>query len=122
GGAVTHKNESWKSDQYAKGGEKYSNTVAISGTDNDKIYQTERYGAYSYEIPLEKGTYDVKLHFAEVFFGVKRPGGIGSRLFDVAVEGGQGSLTNYDIFKSAGGPATAVVENISNIDVNDGFL
>lgn len=122
GGTVAYNGVTWQGDQFARGGTTYSNATAIAGTDNDKIYQTERYGDYTYEIPLPQGNYDVKLHFAEVFFGVKRAGGVGSRVFNVDIEGGQGSLTNYDIFKSAGGSAKAVVENVSNVNVSDGFL
>src|SRR5690606_9638145 len=76
----------------------------------------------AYDIPVKNGTYDVKLHFAEIYHGVNRGGGVGSRIFNIDVENGQGSLTNYDIVKSAGAPATAVVENIKGVSVSDGFL
>lgn len=122
GGAVTFKDENWETDQYAKGGQTYSNAVAIKGTENDKIYQSERYGEYSYQIPLTNGSYDVKLHFAEIYHGVKNTNGVGARVFNVNVENGQGSLLNYDIIKSAGGPATAVVETINEVKISDGFL
>ena len=122
GESVNHKNVSWEGDQFASGGTVYKNAIAVAGTENDKIYQTERHGDFTYEIPLPNGNYDIKLHFAEVFFGVKRAGGVGSRIFNVDVEAGQSVLNNYDIIKSAGGSAKAVVENISNINVTDGFL
>lgn len=122
GGAVTFKEQNWEADQYAKGGQTYSNAVAIQGTDSDKIYQSERYGEYSYQIPLTTGSYDVKLHFAEIYHGVKNKNGVGARVFNVNVENGQGSLQNYDIIKSAGGPATAVVETIKDVKISDGFL
>src|SRR5690606_36925243 len=122
GGEVSYNGQKWLTDQFAKGGQSYSNAIAISGTENDKIYQTERYGAYSYEIPVANGTCSVNLHFAEIYFGVKKDGGVGSRVFNINVEDGQGSLQNYDIVKSAGGSAKAVVESIREVKVTDGFL
>lgn len=63
----------------------------------------ERYGAFSYRIPVSKGTYRLKLYFAESWFGpgLKGGGGIGSRRFDVYAEG-QPLLQDFDIFREAG--------------------
>ncbi|MDC6352790.1 PQQ-dependent sugar dehydrogenase, partial [Zeaxanthinibacter sp. PT1] len=108
-------------DQYSTGGSTYSNSVAISNTSDDVLYQTERYGSnFSYNIPVpQNGAYDFKLHFAEIYFGVgNNPGGAGSRVFNVSIEGNQ-LISNLDIYAEAG-PATALIKEFSDIAVNDG--
>ncbi|MCH1933075.1 malectin, partial [Shewanella sp. A25] len=61
------------------GGKTYSNGVAIAGTGDDALYQSERYGDFSYAIPAAAtGCYSVALHFAEIWFGGPGGGGDGS--------------------------------------------
>ena len=111
--------EDWIADQHFTGGLTFSTTAAISGTTNDALYQTERYadgGTMSYEIPLPPGSYQLRLHFAEIFHT-----SAGSRLFDVDIESGQHQLNNYDIFVASGGANAAVVESFA-VTVNDGGL
>lgn len=118
----------WSEDQYFNAGTIVENPIAIANTENDELYQTERYynlGSLVYEIPVTNGEHNVNLHFAEIYYGVPglgSSGGAGSRVFNVDIEGGEGSLTNYDIFVAAGGGATAIVENFTNITVTDGSL
>ena len=121
--------QDWIADNYSVGGTAFTNSIAIAGTTNDQLYQSERYAdgltSFSYEIPVQNGSFDIHLHFAEIFHGVPGPGaggGPGSRIFNVNIENGQAQLTNYDIIVEAGGSATAVVESFSGIDVSDGFL
>ena len=121
GPQINFNQEVWQVDQYATGGTTFTSNLPIEGTDNDAIYQSERYGIYNYEIPVSTGTYDVRLHFAEIFYGVSS-GGAGSRVFNVNVENGQAQLLNYDIFKKAGGAGKPIVEYMNAIYVNDGFL
>jgi hypothetical protein len=46
--------------------------LEIKGTDLDRVYQTEAYGArVFYRIPVPKGKYNVYIHFAETYIGVK---------------------------------------------------
>ena len=119
GPSFTFGNEDWKADQHFTGGLTFSTTSAIAGTTNDALYQTERYadaGSMSYEVPLPAGDYQVRLHFAEIFYT-----SAGSRTFDVGIEGGQGQLTDYDIFEAAGGVNTAVIESFV-VTVSDGGL
>ena len=47
------------------GGSTYSRTTPISGTNDDVLYQSERYGNFAYNVPLPNGHYVVTLHFAE---------------------------------------------------------
>ena len=55
-------------DQYFVGGYEYASdpSTVISNTDNPTIYRTERSGVFKYEIPVPTGTYDIKIHFAEL--------------------------------------------------------
>jgi hypothetical protein len=92
-------------------------TTAIANTTDDALYQTERYGNFSYNIPVGNGNYVVILHFAEIWFGV---GGPGTRKFHVDIEGAR-KLTEYDIVAKAGGPLTAVQETFP-VSVADGTL
>ncbi|NEU06745.1 hypothetical protein GZH53_00310, partial [Flavihumibacter sp. R14] len=62
-------NELWRADQYFTGGRTFTSTSAISNTTNDALYQTERYGNMTYNIPVpQSGKYTVELHFAEINF------------------------------------------------------
>jgi beta-glucanase (GH16 family) len=89
--------------------------VAIANTDNDKIYQTERWGVARYDIPVSSGSYTVKLHFAETWLS-----GAGQRVFDVNVEGQ--ALNGLDVFAQAGGKNIALVKTFNNVAVSDGVL
>lgn len=107
----------------------------IANTTNDTIYRTYRARipgvaptgdpVLSYNFGLASGKYDVRLHFAEIFFGVPGGGpagsGVGSRVFDINIEG-KTLLRNFDITAAAGGAMTAVVVPIEDIEVNDGAL
>ncbi|TKD54907.1 PKD domain-containing protein, partial [Flavobacterium sp. ASW18X] len=123
GGAdVNFDGEQWVSDIYFQEGEEFNAINEIANTENDEIYQTERNSSAGesilvYEIPVpENGRYGVRLHFAEIYHNT-----VGARVFDVSVEGGQGTLNNYDIIATSGGQNTAVVESFA-VDVNDGYL
>jgi Malectin domain len=39
----------------------------FDGTDDDVIYLTGREGVFSYNIAVPPGTYDIILHFAELY-------------------------------------------------------
>ena len=106
-------------------GTAYDTAKPIDGTEDDPLYQTERYGNFSYDVPLEDGSYDVTLHFAEIFQGTSEDSNpdadqTGERLFDVTVEG-EPALSGYDIYAEAGGSLSAVQETIT-ADVTDGEL
>ena len=84
------------SDRYYSGGSTWSSTGAISGTTNDPLYQSERYGNFSYSIPLPNGNYTVKLKFAEIYWS-----SAGRRIFDVII-GGTKVIRSLDIFARVG--------------------
>jgi xyloglucan-specific exo-beta-1,4-glucanase len=86
----------------------------------EPVYQSERFGnSFTYRSPVlaEGRRYLVRLHFAEIWWGIDGLGGsgtgVGSRVFDVTIsnlrEPGKKVLTNFDIFKEAGGANKAIV-------------
>jgi ribosomal protein L35AE/L33A len=74
---------SWSTDtKYATGGSTYGKTVPIDGTIDDVLYQTYRYGKFSYRIPIRNGKFEIVFHFAEINLEEA-----GSRLFSIKVQG-----------------------------------
>jgi len=102
----------WVADEDFSGGTPTStgatiNTSNVANPAPPAIYQTNRYGTFTYTIPgfTPGGTYIVDLHFAETYWNSP-----GQRLFNVLINGKQ-VLTNYDILASAGGEFMATVES-----------
>jgi len=100
------------------GGTTYTSsaTVDTSGVSNpapQAVYRTVRYGNFSYTIPnlTANGTYTVRLHFNELYWGTGGDDATGKRVFNVSANGTQ-VLSNYDIYQSAGGANKAIVEQI----------
>jgi hypothetical protein len=94
----------WNPDEeFATGGNlKLCSKIDAGGLDRN-ILAGERYGNFSYNIPVSKGTYRLKLYFTESWFGPGRGGGggVGSRRFDVYADR-QPLLLDFDIFREAG--------------------
>src|SRR5262249_36879126 len=62
---TTSTGAAWTADANFTGGSTNSTTQAITGTNDPSLYQDERWGDFSYAVPVANGTYDVRLHFAE---------------------------------------------------------
>ncbi|QDA61300.1 malectin [Hymenobacter jejuensis] len=119
GGALGTSLGAFAADQYfsPSPGSTYSSTAAISGTNDDALYQTERFGGagtFSYALPVTNGQYTVILHFAELYWTA-----VGQRVFDVSLEGNK-VLSAYDIFKKVG--ANAATTESFPVTVSDGTL
>ncbi|MBA2287790.1 MAG: family 16 glycosylhydrolase [Ktedonobacteraceae bacterium] len=87
-------------------------TVDTSGVSNpapQAVYQSNRYGNFSYAVPgLTAGkSYTVRLHFAETYWTAA-----GQRTFNVSINGQQ-VLTNFDIVAAAGGANKATVQQFT---------
>jgi hypothetical protein len=54
----------WSPDNYFEGGQLAAYTAPVKGTDDPELYETERWGNFSYAIPVPPGKYSVALHFA----------------------------------------------------------
>jgi len=55
----------WSPDAYFKGGQISTSQEPTQGTDDPEFYETERWGHFSYAIPVPPGRYTVTLHFIE---------------------------------------------------------
>lgn len=115
GSAITVAGVPFGADQYFRGGSVNSTSDPIAGTDDDGLYQTERYGKYSYEVPVSAATYDVALHFNELYQTTAA-----SRVFSVTVEG-QTLFSDLDLYATAGHD-TAYTRVIKGVPVSDGYL
>ena len=129
GDRIDYGNTTFEADEFYTGdGKIYTNGQIkdIKNTDNDAIYRSERSTAqdaigFGYSISVPNGTYSVKLHFAEIFWGATGGGdkGAGKRVFSTALEGNW-LLSNYDINADVGS-MTAVVKTYT-VTVTDGKL
>ncbi len=86
----------YQEDTDYSGGYTSSSTAAISGTANQTLYQSDRYGNFYYNIPLANGFYYVTLKFAEIYWNAA-----GERIFNVSIQGDQ-VITNLDIYAQVG--------------------
>jgi hypothetical protein len=95
---------SWSSDRYFHSGVQVQRHDPVAGTDDETLYQNERFGNFSYTIPVAQNSrYTVTMKFCESWFGPERPagGGGGERQFDISFNG-RILLGNFDVFKEAG--------------------
>ncbi|WP_330632977.1 ThuA domain-containing protein [Halocatena halophila] len=97
----------------------------IANTEADLLYMTEHAGPdIGYEIAVPNGTYDITLHFAEIWWGIDGRGGAdtgaGDRVFDVSIQG-EPVLSNFDIYEEAGS-LTAVTKTIQDVTVSEAVL
>jgi hypothetical protein len=94
----------WTPDNYVRGGQtSIHGGRPMAGTDDSELFTNERFGHFSYAIPVDTGSYSVSLYMAERYYGPggEKEGGPGSRIFDVACNG-QSLLRNLDLFSEAG--------------------
>jgi hypothetical protein len=103
-GYTDHSNRLWSADRYFRGGVQVQRHDPIEKTDDEALYQNERFGNFSYTIPVALNSrYTVTMKFCESWFGPERParGGVGERIFDISFNG-RTLLGNFDVFKEAG--------------------
>ena len=115
---------------YVSGGNAYfendTNTGIPSGMSN-VIFQSEWTGgqstgiavgatAFTFNVPVSNGTYDVRLHFVEL-----NKNDANLRKFDVNLEGGTNELINFDIFAEAGGMNKALTRSFT-VNIVDGTV
>lgn len=109
--------QTWSADAHASDGIVVDRgAIAIHGSEDDRLYQTERYAVTRYSIPRSNGRYRVRLHFAETYEAIRYPG---QRLFAVRVE--QERTQYVDVFARAGGRNRALVIS-QDVTVRDGTL
>lgn len=99
-----HEGRFWHGDDYFMDGFLSGQRQEISGSPDPDLFSTERFGHFTYAIPVDsRDRYTLILHFVEFYFGPNAPGGggAGSRVFKVMCNG-QTLLDNFDIYKEAG--------------------
>ena len=125
---VDSRGEIWVGDRYYTGG--VNGAIApkpIAFTESPDLYYRRRRALtddFSYNIPLAPGSYELRLYFADAFFGENNldGGGEGSRIFDVTANGSY-LLKNFDIVSDAGGSNAADVKVFKDIHpFKDGML
>lgn len=103
----------WQADQYYNTGLVWSIQRNIAGTNNTRLYQTERYDvlenpSLAYTIPVpSQGMYYVSLHFSDNY---KANHEVGKRVFGIKLQG-QIVVQDLDLFQEAGAGFTAVVKS-----------
>lgn len=120
---VDHAGKLWNADTWVSGGAAVKGPAQhIYRTLDPDFYRTSRQGDFRYDIPLKKGVYELRLHFAETTYGPESAGGEGSRIMTVRVNGIP-LLTGFDIAADAGASRTADVKVFPNIEpASDGKL
>lgn len=111
----------WGPDNDFDGGQLASYTEPVSGTDDPELYETERWGTFSYAIPASPGKYTVTLHFAARHRGWNQPLEPGQaahveHIFNVFCNG-KAILENFDLAKEARG-ADVVVRKVAGLEPN----
>jgi hypothetical protein len=112
--------QQWQADAHFLGGNALVRTTNPSQESSNlpemALYASERWGHFSYAVPVTDGRYRVKLKFCEGHYGSHNTGvgGLGSRVFDVYCNG-VALLRGFDIFKEAGGEGRPVDKTFSGI-------
>jgi len=104
----------YQADTLFSGGKKRVTKAAIEGTEDDILYQSERFGNFSYGIPVSNGNYMVTLKFAEIYWNAA-----GKRVFDVKIEGKE-VVSNLDLFAQVG--KNRVYDVSIPVSITDGIL
>ena len=122
---VDHAGKLWNADTWFAGGTAVKSSVQlIWRTQSPDFYRSSRQGQFNYAIPLKKGIYELRLHFAETVYDPESTpsGGEGSRLMTVRANG-KTLLTRFDIVADAGASHTADVKVFTGISpAADGLL
>ena len=114
---VDHAGKLWNPDSHSSGGAAVPSAVQhIWRTQDPIIYRSSRQGDFMYNIPLKPGTYELRLHFAETFYGPESTGGggEGSRVMTVTANG-RPILSDFDVLADSGGDRTADVKVLPDI-------
>ena len=122
---VDHSGKLWSPDSYFSGGAPVKSTVQrVWRTQDPAIYRTSRQGDFRYDIPLKPGIYELRLHFAETYYGPEEAGGggEGSRVMTISANGRE-LLSDFDVVADAGGGRTADVKVFTDLaPAEDGVL
>lgn len=104
----------FSADKDFNGGTGNATNLAISGTNDDELYQSERWGNMEYNIDLPNGAYYITFKFAETFLS-----DINQRVFSVMME--EEEIISYlDIVAEEG--KAAAYDETHHVIIRDGQL
>jgi Malectin domain len=122
---VDRSGKQWNPDAWYRGGTpSQSSSPHMWRTQDPTIYRISRQGDFAYKIPVSPGIYELRLHFAETFYGPEESGGggEGSRIMSVTLNG-RPVLSDFDVVCDAGGSRTADVKVFTDVvPAEDGQL
>ena len=113
----------WVPDQFVQNGRRRAHRDQAIGTNEPELYQSERFGNFSYAIPVaSEATYTLTLYFAEEWFGAPENSDtngpwVGRRVFDVYCNGTY-LLHDLDIYKETGGSLKALTKTFHGLRPN----
>jgi hypothetical protein len=113
----------WSPDDYFEGGQLASYAAPVKGTDDPELYETERWGNFSYAIPVTARKYTVTLYFAVRHGNWDEPSSDAfegkpavAHVFNVFCNG-QTLLAAFDLSQEAG-DSDVVVRRFSGLEPN----
>ena len=106
--------KTWGADRGFTGGTVSTGSGDVAGTSSDRLFNSRRYGDFSYSLPIANGAYRVRLLFMDPVFSTA-----GQRKFDVFAEK-KLALNDFDITAVGGGNAAVTKTFITK--VSDGRL
>jgi len=111
----------WSADTYFKGGRLRATEETATGTDEPEFYASERWGQFSYAVPVSPGKYRLTLYFIEhgpsANHDASSPESVtGTRVFDVFCNR-KLLLHNLNLAKEAG-RSHALVKKFSGLEPN----
>ncbi len=109
----------WSADQFVIGGHLVVRRDSVVNMRQKPLYEGERYGNFTYHLPVAPGKYRLTLYFAETWFGTpesKLPA-VGSRRFNVFANG-VALLRNFDIAAEAGGINRGIERVFEDLEPN----
>jgi hypothetical protein len=113
----------WSPDNYFEGGQLASYAQEVTGTDDPELYETERWGNFSYAVPVTAGRYTLVLHFAARHSNPGEPASEESDstthvsdVFNVFCNG-KALIENFDLGKEAG-KTDVVIRRFSALQPN----
>ena len=113
--------KTWGPDDYFVRGRQVRHPMPEAARDLPELFRSERYGNFSYSIPVPAGSYTLTLYFVETLFSPLAPSlfcrGPGCRVFDVSCNGTT-LLRDFDIYQAAGGAFRPVVRKFSGLRPN----
>src|SRR5688572_13939251 len=114
-GHVETSGKTWGADRGFTAGTTAGGGGAVAATVEDDLFDSRRFGNFSYSLPIKNGQYRVKFLFSDPVHSAA-----GQRRFDVFAEK-RLILDDFDIAAYAGGANTALVKT-AKVTVRDGKL